>query len=189
MVKVKKFDENPVSVDIRSESPISFSVNKAFIETLINLAESWKKMDINKELSDRQSFKPFWVLNETGREIKYWITGSKDKNTLKPYQKEEPIIFPSSLDYLFAQSVNYEKVLTMMSNYTINFQVEGINSPINKLPLNRIEKFLIPSSQNNTLVYEIFLKNGSKICALRSPIIIKNQSIYIYIFLFSITNK
>ena len=177
-VKVKKHDELPISVMIRSQCPLSISVNKSLIQTAISLADSWQKMDIKNEdiLSERKVFMPFWVKNETGRDVKYWISGSSHKISLKPYQPEQLISFPSSLDLLSNASSDFDNVIGLLEKHTINFQIDGVDKILFKLPINRVEKFLIPLTKEVSLVYDVFLNSGSKICALRSPYVVKNKS-------------
>jgi hypothetical protein len=192
-VKVQKHDELPISVNISSKCPLSVAVNKSLIQSAIYLAESWQKLDIKKEdiLSERKSFMPFWVKNETGRKMKYWISGTTEKIVLPPFSAEQLITFPSSIESLISNS-SFENLILIMEKYTINFQIDGIDKTLFKLPLNRVEKFLIPLSQDSSLVYDVFLSAGSKICALRSPFVVKNQCkkflfslIFIFIFILS----
>ena len=120
-------------------------------------------------------------MNETGRKIQYSISGSKNKHSLERYGEEVPIVFPN-LDNNHGKISN-ELIMTLIKKYKINFFVEGIDQVINKLPLNRIGTFLIPASDNKSLVYETKMKSGSRVCILRSPITIQNKCKHLY-FLF-----
>ena len=63
-----------------------------------------------------------------------------------------------------------------MEKCSINFNLEGFEKTISKLPLNNIGSFIIPAPNNMSLVYEIRLKSGSRVCSLKSTIEIKNET-------------
>ena len=173
-IKLSRGEEGGIlNVRVDAENPISVVVSKASIEKIIELSEAWSEQSakkVDKVSSDRKIIHSYYIRNETGRKLNFWLTGNNNVHLLEDHQEKQ---LYSDENHFLSEFKKMENQRKMQEKNTLNFQMENSSFPVKKLPINMIRSFALPLD-NKTVIYEVNYKKGSKYCTIRSNILIQN---------------
>ena len=109
----------------------------------------------------QQKLYPYFIHNNTGVNVWYWISGPKEHSLCMLKSDEDQPIVP---DYLKSH-----RKLRMSQDIVpvICFQVEGEFTPVRNLPMDKVGTYVInisPLEYAVWLSYEVSFRMGSKVC-------------------------
>jgi vacuolar protein sorting-associated protein 13A/C len=175
-------DKRSLHLTVASTQQLNINITRALLETTFKTIETWKE-DYEKQkdyLPTNRTYHPFYLRNETGKCVTYWLTERRDaesdgsKKTI-PSGEEQPI------DLFELNSRRSRKVNT---THSLSLEIEGLPFLLHDLPFSKVGENYIeipldrsnPNSEKKVVVFEVALRLGSKVATLRSNTAVVNRT-------------
>jgi len=167
-----------LQVKLGAVDPLLINVTKSFVETTMIALEQWQAdLYQTPQALGRQASYPYYIRNDTGMALTYWITGTTRKHKVDS-GAELPLDLMELEAERRASMLGSDKELCHMISIELeDFDIVTIHNLIFSKSVSYL--FTDISSRDTTLrlFYKVLFRDGSKILTIGSDIVIVNETV------------
>ena len=163
-----KGNDNCFNAKLVAPDSLNMNISKSFVETLLNNLEQWQLDYYDQVSAKRTILHPFYIINQTGIPLTYWITGTQKRITI-----ENGVELPLDISEI---NTNRDQI---DQEFLISMQLEADDLiPVHNLPVLKKTTMLfdLTSKSSVKLLYTIEFRQGSRLLIFGSDFSIVNNT-------------